>query len=308
MAAVIAAMFWGSGYAADNSVYIDQTGDNSTITMTQDGSGNRIKGILANGTAGNNTDHSVLSGNNQTVVIQQVGQNNVLSMGLKTAIGSNGKGIDLTYIATNGGNTAYINSNNDGTGQSQGNTVNINQSGGNAVTNLNLLGNDNSLAVTTAGGANNKFVATMNANETVTTINQTGGAGNETTLNMTGNKGQVSVTTVGATNITSITQSAAGAAGAQVILDIIGSGNNTTVAQSSAFDHYANIKLLSGSNDNTISLTQTGGSGVGHSATLELKASSSNNSITMTQQGSVSNLSNIKVSGSHNTYSIMQKN
>ena len=41
MAFVASAMFWGSGYAADNSVYIDQTGDNSTITMTQDGSGNR---------------------------------------------------------------------------------------------------------------------------------------------------------------------------------------------------------------------------------------------------------------------------
>ena len=37
--------------ATDNSIYIDQAGDNSTITMTQDGAGNRVKGILSNGTA-----------------------------------------------------------------------------------------------------------------------------------------------------------------------------------------------------------------------------------------------------------------
>jgi hypothetical protein len=48
----ISAISW----ATDNSVYIDQAGDNSTITMTQDGAGNRIKGILTNWTAGGNTD------------------------------------------------------------------------------------------------------------------------------------------------------------------------------------------------------------------------------------------------------------
>ena len=307
MAFVASAMFWGSGYAADNSVYIDQAGDNSTIAVTQDGSGNRIKGILANGTAGATTDHSVLAGDNQTVTIQQVGQNNVLSLGLKTAIGANGKGIDLTYIAINGGNTAYINSNNAGTGQSQGNTVNINQSGGSALTNLNLLGNDNNLNVTTTGGANNKFTAAINANQTVTTVNQSGGGGNETTLNMTGNDAQVSITTVGASNITNLTQSAAGAAGAQVLIDIIGSGNTTNVTQSGAFDHYADIKLRSGSNDNTIGLIQSGGAGSGHSTTLELLANSTNNTISITQQGAVSNLSNIKISGSHNSYTVLQK-
>jgi len=29
--------------AADNSIYVDQAGDNSTITMTQDGAGNIIR-------------------------------------------------------------------------------------------------------------------------------------------------------------------------------------------------------------------------------------------------------------------------
>ena len=58
-------------WATDNSVYIDQAGDNSTVTMTQDGAGNRIKGILTNGTAGANTDPAKLVGNNQTISTTQ---------------------------------------------------------------------------------------------------------------------------------------------------------------------------------------------------------------------------------------------
>lgn len=308
MAFVVSAMFWGSGHAADNTIYIDQSGDNSTITMTQDGSGNKVKGILSNGNAGNTTDPSVLIGNNQTITINQVGQNNVLSMGIQTTIGANGKGIDLNYSAINGGNIAIINSNNSGSGTSAGNVAAFTHSGGGAITTLDLLGSDNQLSVTTAGGANNKFTGTINANDTNVTVNQTGGAGNETTLNLTGNKGQINITTVGATNLTNITQSASGTTGAQVILDITGSGNSTTVTQSGLFDHYANIKLNAGSDGNTITLSQSSGSGSGHSATIELLAGSSTNVIGVTQQGTVANLLNMKVSGSSNAYSITQKN
>lgn len=306
MAFIASAMFWGSGWAADNSIYLDQAGDNSTITMTQDGSGNRVKGII-NGAAGNTTDPSVLSGNNQTITINQVGQNNVLSLGLQTTI-SNGVGINLNYSAINGGNIALINSNADGTGTSSGNTVAFTLSGGGAITNLNLLGSDNSLSVTTAGGANNKFTGTINANNTISTVNQTGGGGNETTLNLTGDRGQVSLTSVGALNLTSITQNGGGASGLNAIVDITGSSNDTTITQSGAFDHYANIKLNAGSDGNTITLAQSGGVGSGHSATLELLAGSTNNVIGITQQGTVANLVNMRVNGSANTYTIIQKN
>ena len=40
-----------SGYAADNSIYIDQAGDNSTITITQDGAGNTVRGLPGVGTS-----------------------------------------------------------------------------------------------------------------------------------------------------------------------------------------------------------------------------------------------------------------
>ncbi len=57
----------GASIAADNSIYIDQAGNNSTITMTQDGAGNKVKGILLNGTAGGITDVAKLIGDAQTI-------------------------------------------------------------------------------------------------------------------------------------------------------------------------------------------------------------------------------------------------
>lgn len=305
---VVLALFVQNAWASDNSVYMDQAGDNSSITITQDGAGNRVRGILLNGNEGHNNDYSVLEGNHQTILIHQVGQNNILSMGLKTSVGANGQGINLTYIVTHGNNTGYINSNNAGAASSQGNTVTINQSGGSALTNLNLLGADNTLSVTSAGGANNEFRATINADQTTTTINQTGGGGNETTLNLTGDRAQININTLGANNITNLTQSASNITGAEVIIDIAGSGNNTTITQSSLFDHYAKLDLKAGSNDNTITINQSGGSNQGNKVILELQPGSSNNTLSITQQGTIDNLSNVKLSGNQNSVTILQKN
>lgn len=303
MAFVASAMFWGSGYAADNSIYIDQSGDNSTITMTQDGSGNKINGILLNGSAGATIDPAKLIGNNQTVLIEQTGATNTLALGVNSTV-VGGVGVNLTYKVDAGGNVGYININNNGIGTASNNAVSIIQSGGSATTTLNMTGTGNQLTVGQSGGANNKFIGTINADSTIASISQTLGGGNETTLNMTGNKGQVTVTTQGATNITNITQSAFGSAGAQAIVNINGSGNTTDITQTDGFDHYASVTVTGSSNN--IDVIQNGGSNPGHSATLLVNGSSNN--IALTQQGSVSNLANIKVTGSSNNYTLLQKN
>ena len=46
--------------AADNSIYIDQAGDNSTISVTQDGAGNTVRGIQGVGTG--NTTPAIIRG------------------------------------------------------------------------------------------------------------------------------------------------------------------------------------------------------------------------------------------------------
>jgi len=292
------------GYAADNSIYIDQAGDNSTVTMTQDGAGNRVKGILTNGTAGANTDPAKLVGNNQTVTVNQAGPNNVLTLGANSTIGTNGKGIDINYQVDVGGNIGFINSNNNGLGVSAGNLIDIIQLGGNAIATVSMLGNTNSLTVRSSGGGGNSIVATIDADNVVAVVDQTLGGGNDTTLNLTGNKGTVNVTSTGAANITSVTQSGGGANGNDVKIVLDGQGNQTTVSQTGVSDNTVDYKVM-GSN-NIASIVQSGGLSIGQYAKADISGSS--NDIGITQQGSVDNLANIKITGSFNTFRILQKN
>ena len=292
------------GYATDNSIYIDQAGDNSTITMTQDGAGNRVKGILTNGTAGASTDPAKLVGNNQTVTINQAGPNNILTLGANSTIGTNGKGIDINYQVDVGGNIGFINSNNNGQGVSASNLIDIIQLGGNAVATISMLGNTNSLTVRSSGGGGNSIVANIDADNVIAVVDQTLGGGNDTTLNLTGNKGSVNITSTGATNISDVTQSGGGVNGNDVKIVLNGSGNQTTVSQAGVNDNTVDYKVL-GSN-NIANIIQSGGLSLGQYAKADIAGS--NNDIGITQQGSVDNSTNIKITGSYNTYRILQKN
>jgi len=291
-------------WATDNSIYIDQAGDNSTITMTQDGAGNRVKGILTNGTAGANTDPSKLVGNNQTVTINQAGPNNVLTLGANSTVGTNGKGIDINYQVDVGGNIGFINSNNNGQGVSAGNLIDIIQLGGNAVATISMLGNTNSLTVRSSGGGGNSIDAIIDADNVTAVVDQTLGGSNDTTLNLTGNKGTVNITSTGAANITGVTQSGGGTNGNDVKIVLDGQGNQTTVSQAGVNDNVVDYKVL-GSN-NIASIVQSGGLTIGQYAKVDIAGSS--NDVGITQQGSVDNAANIKITGSFNTYRILQKN
>ena len=91
--AVIAALFWGSGALA-NDVYIEQVGDGATVTITQDGSSNRI---------GDNGTPSIIKGDANIVTIDQIGSSNTLDMVIN--------GAAVTAIVTTNGsnNTQTIN-------------------------------------------------------------------------------------------------------------------------------------------------------------------------------------------------------
>jgi hypothetical protein len=311
MAFIFSAIFWGSGYAADNSIYIDQAGDSSTINVTQDGAGNKVKGILLNGTAGATTDPAKLNGNAQTINIEQTGSGNTLAIGAVTTQGGtvtgySNIGTNINYKVTGDSNIGYINMNNGGTGGATGNVVDIQQTGNTNNASLTMNGTSNQFTVGT-NGSSNILSATVNANQTVTSLTETGNA-NNTTLSMTGNKGQVSILTDGASNTTNVTQSASGTTGAQAIIDITGSSNNTAITQSGGFDHYASVKInstQSGSDSNTVTIAQSGGGTGGHIAIVDLTGAS--NTIGITQSGSIDNLANIKVTGSSNNYTILQR-
>ena len=243
--------FTSISFAADNSIYIDQSGDSAIVNITQDGAGNVVRGIQGIGSS--NTTPSTIYGDNNLVTINQVGSNNTLSLGVRTTTGSGMNVPTVNYSVTGNNATAVINSNNTGTGVSESNVISITQSGNTANANINMLGSSNTLTAVTSGGANNSLIATVNANNTTSTISQTGGGGNSTTLNLTGDKGTVDITTVGASNVTSITQSGGSSNGHYAKLDYTGSGNTTSITQGgTSSDSIVNIKSVGNSNTFTV--------------------------------------------------------
>ena len=89
--AVIAALSWGSGASA-NDVYIEQVGDGATVTITQDGSSNRI---------GDNGTPSIIKGDANIVTIDQIGSSNTLDMVI------NGAAV-TAIVTTNGSNNTQV--------------------------------------------------------------------------------------------------------------------------------------------------------------------------------------------------------
>lgn len=250
---VMVLLFSIGAFAADNSIYIDQSGDNSTIDVTQTGAGNVIRGIQGVGTG--NTTPAKMYGNNSTVDIQQIGSTNTLNLGfnVSTATGR-AYGIDLTYYVTGNNGTATINSNNAGSGTSGSNFIDVRQTGNSAGINLNILGSKNDFTAVTSGGASNTITATINADETVSNISMTGGGANTLTQTLSSNKGQINLTTVGASNTITLTQTGvAGTNGHALTYSLTGSNNSFTATQGGTID--TTINVLSAGSGNTWNIT-----------------------------------------------------
>ena len=233
---------WGD----DNSIYIDQSGDNATIAMTQNGASNHVRGV----NAASNDIASKLYGDGLAVTIQQIGSGNTLNLGAQTGT-SGGIASSISYIATGNTNLATIDMNNANSKTSLANLIDISQTGDNTVTTISMKGNDNYLRSIQSGNSN-KIIGTVDANNTIVNVNQTGGTGNETTLQLTGDKGQVDVVTVGTSNIIDITQSGGGTNGHYAKVDLNGSSNQVSINQSGSIDMTTNIKGVGNSNSFTI--------------------------------------------------------
>ena len=100
-------MFSASIYAADNSIYIDQTGDNASITILQEGASNRVRGIQGVGTG--DTTPSKLNGDAIVVDIQQIGSGNILNMGIVTTTANGSSPTSINYSVTGNNAIATLN-------------------------------------------------------------------------------------------------------------------------------------------------------------------------------------------------------
>lgn len=253
LAGLLIGFYAANGWAVDNSIYIDQAGSGATVTINQDGAGNRVKGILPNGNAGQQTDPAKINGDNMSITVDQVGANNVLALGIQSTTAAGATATSLNYSVSGGNNTGFINLNNDGAGTNSSTTIGIVQADGGNNTNVNVLGSQNVISVNQTGGAAG-FVSTVNANETNQTVTTSGGTNNTVITTLESSKGSVQVSAVGSSNSFNVAQSgSAGTIGHQAVLDFNGSGNQVNVTQGGSIDTMVNIK--SAGSNNAFSVT-----------------------------------------------------
>ena len=252
------------GYAADNSIYIDQSGDFANITINQDGAGNQVRGLQANG-GDDKTVASVIRGNGVNVNVNQTGSTNKMDLGINAIMAGN-KSVDFTYSTVNAGNLTGSNNTaifqlGTSTATLANSIVSVTQVNGLNYAEVRMQGSDNTLnALQSGGGAS--LTSLVNASGTNQQITTAGGTGNMISTNLTGQNGQVTLNVMGATNTIAIAQDGTGGTtGHQAIMDINGTGNTVNLSQAgSTYANMFNLKVGSAgssANSNTYNITQT---------------------------------------------------
>jgi hypothetical protein len=181
------------GLAVSNEVYVEQVGDSSTITITQDGTGNKV------GDSGVGNE-AFIGGGSNTVTIDQIGSNNTLAMVV------NGASASVIVDVTGSGNESTINC---GTTQSAGcssstikqviagddNIVTQNLgTGANHYSEINITGSTNTVTHTSSNSGASTVNITATGDLNNIGVTQSGLTAKTVSVNSTGNSNTVSIT------------------------------------------------------------------------------------------------------------------
>jgi hypothetical protein len=140
--------------ATTNRVFIDQSGDNPNVNMTQEGSGNK---------AGSAARPVYLRGIDQTVVTRQIGATNEIMLEAVNATTGAGQGVNITIQQIGDSNVFRVDVIGNKHTQTikvvgDGNTMDINQrstgAAGSSVW-VDLAGNSNNMTIAQTGSVDN---------------------------------------------------------------------------------------------------------------------------------------------------------
>ena len=191
-----------------NDVYVEQIGDNSSVSITQTGAGNMVNGNLAG--LGNSDDPALIRGDLNDVTINQLGSGNILSLILNNE--NNGTGATVVLSADGSSNTQNVSC---GTALSSSCNASIIRS--------EIVGSNNNTVQTLSGGAIKSTIAINGSWNNVThTASGVGFHSGEITVSGSGSNG--------AANAVTLTQS--GAMTKNAVISSNGSNNNVIVTQS----------------------------------------------------------------------------
>ncbi len=204
---LVAAGTLSSGAFA-NDVYVDQIGDNSSVSITQTGAGNLVNGNV--GGNGNNDDAAIIRGDLNNVTISQIGAGNTVSMIINNE--SSGSGSTVVVSADGSGNNQTI-----GCGTALSSSCNA------SVIRSEITGNNNNTVQTLSGGVVQSKIA----------IN---GSWNNVTHTASGvglHSGEITVSGSGSSQLANaVTLTQSGASAKNAIITSNGSSNNVIVTQS----------------------------------------------------------------------------
>jgi DNA-binding protein len=214
--------------ATTNRIFIDQSGDNPNVNMTQNGSGNK---------AGSAVRPVYLRGIDQKIVTNQVGATNEINLEVVNATTGPGVGATVTIQQLGNTNKADVacgyGTASDGTTALSGckaADLNFKFSGNSNEIQYRATGEDIKAAIDVAGNTNKFF------------------------MDVVGNKHTETIKVVGDTNTFNINQRSTGAAGSSIWVDLAGNSNSFTLSQTGTIDNVINIKSVS--NSGTFNITQ----------------------------------------------------
>jgi hypothetical protein len=191
-----------------NDVYVDQIGDNSSVSITQTGAGNLVNGNI--GGTGNVDDAAIIRGDFNNVTINQIGVSNTVSM----VINNETSGIGSTVVVSADGSS---NNQTISCGTALSSSCNA------SVIRSEIIGSSNNTVQTLSGGVVQSKIAINGDYNNVTHIASGVGLHNgEITVNGSGTSQLASAVT--------LTQS--GISAKNAIITSNGSNNNVIVTQS----------------------------------------------------------------------------
>ena len=191
-----------------NDVYVEQIGDNSTVSITQTGAGNLVNGNV-DGT-GNTDDAALIRGDLNDVTVNQIGSANILSIVLNNE--SNGTGATVVVSADGSNNTQTI-----GCGTALSSSCNA------SIIRSEITGNNNNTVQMLSGGAVKSTIAVNGNYNNVT----------HTASGVGQHSGEITVSGSGSSSIANaVTLTQSGALTKNAVITSNGSNNNVIVTQS----------------------------------------------------------------------------
>ena len=191
-----------------NDVYVEQIGDNSSVSITQTGAGNTVNGNV--GGTGNADDAAIIRGDLNSVTISQIGASNTLSIILNNETSGTGSTVVVSADGSNNNQTI-------GCGTALSSTCNA------SVIRSEITGNSNNTVQMLSGGVVQSKIAINGSYNNVT----------HTAVGAGLHNGEITVSGSGTSQLANaVTLTQSGAFAKNAVITSNGSNNNISVTQS----------------------------------------------------------------------------